>query len=942
MRVVGDNCRIVRHALLQVIIFTFCGSAPLAGQASPAQSAPVTHEPPRTSVATTPALTASSAVKVVDQPAARKLSKPLIHVIRVQEPGTQPAPFAIAGAQALYFGGPVISNVHVIAVLYGSGAYLPNIAGTATPTLGQFFTDLTQSSYMDMLSEYTTVGLTAVDGTTGTNQIIGHGSFDGLFAISPAAANNGTVITDNQIQAELLNQVTAGSLPAPVVDAQGNNNTLYMIYFPPGKTITAGGVTSCVRNGFCAYHNSTSGTFSSRRLFYGVHPDVQPPSGCSTGCGAGSLFDMVTNVSSHEFSEAVSDPDVGPATTLGRPLAWIDPVNSEIGDICVAQEDTITVNNTNYAVQREFSNLQNDCVSRTPLFRMTAGPDVVAGQSFDLDLQIASSASSLLLGAYSGTVHFTSSDSTAVLPADYTFSFADGGAHHFIATLNSSGSQTITVTDKLLPGFHGTATLGVNVPDVSTLSIAGPSNPPLATPATFIVTALDAGRNQVTNYNGTVHFSSTDPSAVLPGDTVLVNGTGSFAITLNSPGQQTLQVVDKAVPGISGSILMTGVPADPNGTTTSVSGCSTPLLFGQNCVVTVTVTGSTSTTAAGTFNASLDGVTFISGGISFPIGVSVAPSGGTHTFYANYFGNGTALPSSSGPLTITVNPAPSTLSLSALPSSAQFGTPVTISANIVPGSGRGTVTFFDGTNPIAILPASQAFNPGLTLSALPVGSHSITASYSGSPDLQPSSSSAAVVEVISPAPPANYSLKASPSSATLLAGQAAQFQITTSSLSGFTGTVKFSCGSLPSATSCTFSPPITFVSGSLLNATTVLTVKTSGPRAELLPVAPSGNAQHNALWWATSPFVLGMMIVMSAGRCQKRRFYWLGALTLVLCLALVSCGGGGTPPPPPPPPPPVVTPSGTTVIQVNTTGTASSGASPANPTQQLSISITVQ
>src|SRR5262249_38251775 len=48
---------------------------------------------------------------------------------------------------------------------------------------------------------------------------------------------------------------------------------------------------------------------------------------------------------------------------------------------------------------------------------------------------------------YRGTVHFTSSDPQAVLPADYTFTEADQGAHTFTATLKTAGSQSIMASD---------------------------------------------------------------------------------------------------------------------------------------------------------------------------------------------------------------------------------------------------------------------------------------------------------------------------------------------------------------------------------------------------------------------------------------------------------------------------------------------------------------
>ena len=50
---------------------------------------------------------------------------------------------------------------------------------------------------------------------------------------------------------------------------------------------------------------------------------------------------------------------------------------------------------------------------------------------------------------YTGTVHFTSSDSQGVLPSDYTFVSADNGVHVFSATLKTVGTQSITATDTL-------------------------------------------------------------------------------------------------------------------------------------------------------------------------------------------------------------------------------------------------------------------------------------------------------------------------------------------------------------------------------------------------------------------------------------------------------------------------------------------------------------
>src|SRR5258708_10085681 len=229
-------------------------------------------------------------------------------------------PFAApAGAHLTYHGGQVTSNVRVVQVLDGFGSYATQISTTTTPSIASFFTDIGNSTYLTgMLNEYNTT----ISG--GTNQVIGAGTFGGLFSIVPASGNNGSTITDTQIQSELLSQITAAHLPAPVLDAAGNVNTLYMIYFPPGKTISQGGSSSCVGGGFCAYHGPTSNTFNSHNVLYGVLPDMQAGSGCARGCGNSTVFNNYTSGSSHEYAEAITDAQAGIATVLGPPLAWYD------------------------------------------------------------------------------------------------------------------------------------------------------------------------------------------------------------------------------------------------------------------------------------------------------------------------------------------------------------------------------------------------------------------------------------------------------------------------------------------------------------------------------------------------------------------------------------------------------------------------------------------
>ena len=275
----------------------------------------------------------------------------LAHSVPLTDPN-QPRPHI--SAHLNYYGGPVLSNARVVMVTYGTGTYLGNIAGTATPTMASFYQQVVASKYLSWLKEYNT-NIKAQNGHQGTNQTIGTGSFVGSYAIAPAAARNGGTISDANIQAEVSAQIDAGTLPAP--DA----NTLYMVHFPHGKSITQGGTGSCVAGGFCAYHGSF--IHNGKEIYYGVNPDMGPGSGCDGGCGGSTQFNNQTSVSSHELVEAITDAEVGQATNVDLPLAWYDSSQGEIGDICTAIQGTIVGGDgITYTVQKQWSNAANACI----------------------------------------------------------------------------------------------------------------------------------------------------------------------------------------------------------------------------------------------------------------------------------------------------------------------------------------------------------------------------------------------------------------------------------------------------------------------------------------------------------------------------------------------------------------------------------------------------
>jgi hypothetical protein len=66
---------------------------------------------------------------------------------------------------------------------------------------------------------------------------------------------------------------------------------------------------------------------------------------------------------------------------------------------------------------------------------------------------------------FRGTVHLTSSDPQATLPADYTFRAADHGVHTFRGIiLRTAGPQTVSAEDAAMGSITGSTSISVLAP----------------------------------------------------------------------------------------------------------------------------------------------------------------------------------------------------------------------------------------------------------------------------------------------------------------------------------------------------------------------------------------------------------------------------------------------------------------------------------------------
>ena len=163
-------------------------------------------------------------------------------------------------------------------------------AARSTPTLqaniGQFYADVTQSTYWAWLHEYDTRRASRPAPTRPSCR----GPSAATSRITPlkcAPGGGNCKLTDNDIQAELTRQINMRR-PARAHARlhRATSKTIYMVDFPPNISLTAaraGSGKSCVQ--FCAYHNT--GTYGPSNVAAHLRRACMDmfTGPCSLGCG---------------------------------------------------------------------------------------------------------------------------------------------------------------------------------------------------------------------------------------------------------------------------------------------------------------------------------------------------------------------------------------------------------------------------------------------------------------------------------------------------------------------------------------------------------------------------------------------------------------------------------------------------------------------------------
>ncbi|HTW56568.1 MAG TPA: protease pro-enzyme activation domain-containing protein [Terriglobales bacterium] len=370
-------------------------------------------------------------------------------------------------------------------------------------------------------------------------------------------------------------------------------------------------------------------------------------------------------------------------------------------------------------------------------------------------------------------------------------------------------------------------------------------------------------------------------------------------------------------------------------TTTIVSMSPITITHGQSTNFDIAVTGTSGTPTGYVSVLATDVVGGQRSAGTFPlsqgsfVGPIVLPGPiypGLEWISVQYSGDETFAPSvgsSSNPITMNAESSTTTVSVltanqtgQAIPfTSGPFGSFVYLRADIAGVSGygvpTGTVTFTDtfgaipGGNLFTLNSEGNTANPNGVFT-FDTGTHTISATYSGDPSFNPSSSTQSQTFTITPG---FFASVASSQSTVVISspGVSGQSSVSVSNSTNFNGTISLSCSGLPTEASCTFSPSSITANGTPNTVTAAISVSTTA-------VTTAADRQSRLL----SQLMIGLGLFGSFlfGGKRKRRGH---ALMLVLLLALIvpfpGCGGGSSTPPGPPPNP--GTPTGTYNVTVS-------------------------
>ena len=509
-------------------------------------------------------------------------------------------------------------------------------------------------------------------------------------------------------------------------------------------------------------------------------------------------------------------------------------------------------------------------------------------------------------GSITSTVAGQFSGAGIIAPSgSVTYSIADSGSN-----VVASGSATIAAGSATVPVA---STLAFGTFTV-TLNYAGDSNYSAAAAATanlhigLITPAIHWAQPPQITYgttlSGVLNATATNNSTPVP---------GTFAYTATPAGGSASSVTAASILR-AGSYALT-VAFTPSETSTygsasatvtlSVSKATPVLSWPAPSALTFGATLASVLDPAASFNlASVPGTfTYIAtpaAGNAATVTAASQLAAGSYSLVAtftpadatDYANGGTAS------VGLTVNRAATTTQLSSSmnPGVVQNPTTLTLLVTSPAGVPTGTVTFLDGTTPIGSAPVSSGIAT-LTLSSLGIGSHSISAAYSGDTNFSSAVSSILTQMVLDfAATPVGGGSSGSGGgtsttpSQTVLPGGAATYSLSIVPTSGVTFPIPmvFTVSGLPPGSQAAISPASWIATSS---TSWTLPANTAVQSVELIIQLPSTTArnQPQTLFPRALPGILCGLLLLPLAGSMRRASRRLGRWKSLLIVAVGGC-----------------------------------------------------
>jgi Big-like domain-containing protein len=530
------------------------------------------------------------------------------------------------------------------------------------------------------------------------------------------------------------------------------------------------------------------------------------------------------------FTATVSDPGGGANGTPTGTVTVFDFVNFQQVTLGTANltpgsngaaQGSVSVSTLSVGSHNIFASYSGDATFRSTQTANSLNQQVLAAGVTGTTTSLMSSRNPSEAGQSVTFTATVTADSGTVTPSG-NVSFQDNGSQIGTGTLNGSGVASFSTSTLTAGTTHnitavynfdnGNANFASSTSNTvqqnvtngipTTVAVTSSPNPSSANQSVTITATVSAAAGFTGSPTGSVDFRDTTTNTDL-GTATLVASGGAQKASVNATFTtvQTHNILatysadttnfETGTTGNLSQIVTSGTP-----TTTTIASSKNPSLVGDSVTFTITVkptsgtgtpTGSvllTDTAAGGGFQATLT----LSGGSATV--TTTALVAGANNLSALYNGDGT-FAASTASLTQTVNtPAATSTMVSSSLNPSVVGQAVMFTATVsaaggATGTPTGTVQFSDnGTalgSPVT-LSNGVATTPAIT--NLTVGTHPITAAYSG--DSTFAASTASLTQTVNT--PAATSTTVSSSLNPSVVGQAVTFTATVSAAGGATGT----------------------------------------------------------------------------------------------------------------------------------------------------------